>query len=102
MAYAFTIFVTMWRRASLSDGVDVRTAAGPLGHRNAATTLNVYAHVLAETDRDAARQPGVIFSDALARSDALGFDYPWWAALSSERFTRSTTSGVAPSPTSSW
>jgi integrase len=28
----------------LSAGVDVRTVAGRLGHRNAATTLNVYAH----------------------------------------------------------
>jgi integrase len=54
----------------LSNGVDVRTVAGRLGHRNAATTLNVYAHSLAETDRDAARQLGAVFSDALARSDA--------------------------------
>jgi integrase len=52
----------------LSDGVDVRTVAGRLGHRNAATTLNVYAHFLAETDRDAARQLGAIFTNALARS----------------------------------
>jgi integrase len=38
----------------LSAGVDVRTVAGRLGHRNASTTLNVYAHFLAESDRDAA------------------------------------------------
>lgn len=30
----------------LAAGVDVRTVAGRLGHRNAATTLNVYAHFL--------------------------------------------------------
>ena len=38
----------------LSAGVDVRTVAGRLGHRNAATTLNVYAHFLAQADRGAA------------------------------------------------
>lgn len=38
----------------LSAGVDVRTVAGRLGHRNAATTLNVYAHFLAQSDREAA------------------------------------------------
>ena len=38
----------------LSAGVDVRTVAGRLGHRNAATTLNVYAHFLERTDRAAA------------------------------------------------
>ena len=38
----------------LAAGVDVRTVAGRLGHRNAATTLNVYAHFLPEADRRAA------------------------------------------------
>jgi integrase len=38
----------------LSSGVDVRTVAGRLGHRNAATTLNVYSHFLVEADREAA------------------------------------------------
>ena len=38
----------------LSAGVDVRTVAGRLGHRNAATTLNVYAHFLEQSDRAAA------------------------------------------------
>ena len=32
----------------------MRTVAGRLGHRNAATTLNVYAHFLEQTDRAAA------------------------------------------------
>jgi integrase len=35
-------------------GVDVRTVAGRLGHRNAATTLNVYSHFVPEADREAA------------------------------------------------
>jgi integrase len=38
----------------LASGVDVRTVAGRLGHRNPATTLNVYSHFLEEADRDAA------------------------------------------------
>jgi integrase len=38
----------------LASGVDVRTVAGRLGHRNAATTLNVYSHFLTEPDREAA------------------------------------------------
>jgi integrase len=35
----------------LGAGVDVRTVAGRLGHRNAATTLNVCSHFLPEADR---------------------------------------------------
>ncbi len=38
----------------LSAGGDVRTVAGRLGHRNAATTLNVYSHFVPEADREAA------------------------------------------------
>ena len=49
----------------LSAGTDVRTVAGRLGHRNAATTLNVYSHFLAESDRDAANVLGRIFDDAV-------------------------------------
>ena len=49
----------------LSAGVDVRTVAGRLGHRNAATTLNVYSHFLVESDREAADVLGRIFDDAI-------------------------------------
>ena len=38
----------------LAAGVPVRTVSGRLGHANAATTLNVYAHFLQASDRDAA------------------------------------------------
>ena len=38
----------------LSAGVPVRTVAGRLGHANAATTLNIYAHVLDSSDEQAA------------------------------------------------
>jgi integrase len=42
----------------LSAGVDVRTVAGRLGHRNAATTLNVYSHFVPESDQQAAEIVG--------------------------------------------
>jgi integrase len=38
----------------LASGIDVRTVAGRLGHRNPATTLNVYAHFVPEADEEAA------------------------------------------------
>jgi integrase len=47
----------------LSAGVDVRTVAGRLGHRNAATTLNVYAHFVEQTDREAADIMGGVLRD---------------------------------------
>ena len=50
----------------LSAGVDVRTVAGRLGHRNAATTLNVYAHFLQQADRVAADVIGNIITNGRA------------------------------------
>jgi integrase len=38
----------------LAAGIPVRTVSGRLGHANAATTLNVYAHFLDASDRQAA------------------------------------------------
>ena len=38
----------------LANGVDVRTVAGRLGHKNPNVTLNVYAAFLPEADREAA------------------------------------------------
>jgi integrase len=52
----------------LTAGVDVRTVAGRLGHRNASTTLNVYSHFLEPADRDAADALGRIFDTATAAS----------------------------------
>lgn len=49
----------------LAAGVDVRTVAGRLGHRNAATTLNVYSHFLPEADRKAAALLGRLFDAAV-------------------------------------
>jgi len=51
----------------LAAGIDARTVAGRLGHRNAATTLNVYAHVLEHADRHAADVIGAILPERAAR-----------------------------------
>jgi integrase len=48
----------------LGAGIPVRTVSGRLGHANAATTLGVYAHFLAESDREAA----AVIGDLLDRS----------------------------------
>jgi len=40
----------------LVAGIPVRTVSGRLGHANAATTLGVYAHFVAQSDRDAAEK----------------------------------------------
>jgi len=50
--------------AGATAGVDVRTVAGRLGHRNPSTTLNVYSHFVPETDQEAADALGRIFEDA--------------------------------------
>jgi integrase len=44
----------------LAAGVPVRTVSGRLGHANAMTTLNVYAHALEESDERAAQVIGEI------------------------------------------
>ena len=56
----------------LASGVDVRTVAGRLGHRNTSTTLNVYSHFLAETDRCAADILGQLFNDAVDGANKIG------------------------------
>jgi integrase len=53
----------------LVAGIDVRTVAGRLGHRNASTTLNVYAHFVPGSDRTAADALGQILSSATAARD---------------------------------
>ena len=49
----------------LASGIDVRTVAGRLGHRNPATTLNVYAHFVPEADEEAASA----LSEVLRKAD---------------------------------
>jgi integrase len=50
----------------LAAGVPVRTVSGRLGHANAATTLNVYAHFLEASDRDAADVIGGLLDGEVA------------------------------------
>jgi integrase len=47
----------------LAAGVPVKTVAGRLGHANAATTLNVYAHALESSDAEAAHLLGSILKE---------------------------------------
>lgn len=49
----------------LASGIDVRTVAGRLGHRNPATTLNVYSHFVPEADQEAANALGKLFGEAM-------------------------------------
>ncbi len=53
----------------LASGIDVRTVAGRLGHRNPATTLNVYAHFVPEADQQAAEALGQLFGQALEAAE---------------------------------
>lgn len=53
----------------LGAGIPVRTVSGRLGHANAATTLGVYAHFLAESDREAANALGDLLD--LSSADGL-------------------------------
>lgn len=56
----------------LSAGVDVRTVAGRLGHRNPSTTLNVYSHFVPQSDQQAAAALGQIFDDAMVLNKEAG------------------------------
>jgi integrase len=49
----------------LKAGVPVKNVSKRLGHRDAATTLNVYAQFLEETDRESA----AVMGQVLARPD---------------------------------
>jgi integrase len=46
----------------LGAGVPVRTVSGRLGHANAATTLDVYAHFIEESDKEAADKLGALLT----------------------------------------
>ena len=48
----------------LAAGVDVRTVAGRLGHRNASTTLNVYSHFLEQADEQAAHVLAMLLDES--------------------------------------
>ena len=48
--------------ALLTAGVPIKSVSSRLGHANASTTLNVYAHALEATDREAADLVGKVYS----------------------------------------
>ena len=48
--------------ALLTAGVPIKSVSSRLGHANASTTLNVYAHALESTDREAADLVGKMYS----------------------------------------
>jgi integrase len=50
----------------VANGVDIKTVQGRMGHAKVSTTLDMYAHVVAEKDRDAADLIGDILSGASA------------------------------------
>ena len=54
----------------LASGIDVRTVAGRLGHRNPATTLNVYAHFVPEADEEAASALAGVLRTARRATDS--------------------------------
>jgi integrase len=54
----------------LASGIDVRTVAGRLGHRNPAATLNVYSHFVPEADDHAAEALGQLFGEAMEAADS--------------------------------
>jgi integrase len=47
----------------LTNGTDVRTVSGRLGHADASTTLNIYAHFLEGADTKAAEHLGSLLDD---------------------------------------
>ena len=50
---------------ALQNGVDVKTVSGMLGHFSAGFTLDTYAHVTTESQRQAAKTMGSLLSDSL-------------------------------------
>lgn len=50
--------------AALQNGVDIKTVSGMLGHYSAGFTLDTYAHVTTQAQREAAKTMGSVLSGA--------------------------------------
>ena len=50
----------------LDAGVNLRVISARLGHTNAAFTLSVYSHLMADSDRDAAEKLGTVLNGSVA------------------------------------
>jgi integrase len=53
----------------LSNGTDIRTVSGRLGHADASTTLNIYAHFMKQADREAAALLGDLLQSTNSKAD---------------------------------
>ena len=73
----------------LTNGVDVRTVAGRLGHANPSTTLNIYAAFLPAADREAAN-----IMERVHAAPAAAEPPPAAAAVRSLRPERAARSGT--------
>lgn len=60
----------------LSAGIDIRTVSGRLGHANASTTLDFYAHFLPAADERAAAALAIV----LQRPTGIGRSRPEWTS----------------------
>lgn len=49
---------------ALQNGVDIKTVSGMLGHYSAGFTLDTYAHVTTQAQREAAKTVGSVLSGA--------------------------------------
>ena len=59
--YQYHAFATV----ALQNGVDIKTVSGMLGHYSAGFTLDTYAHVTTQAQRQAADTMANILSDAV-------------------------------------
>ena len=61
----FSRHETYVRNRSPANGVDIKTVSGMLGHYSAGFTLDTYAHVTTQAQRQAANTMGNILSAAV-------------------------------------
>ncbi len=88
--------------AAIASGADIRTVAGRLGHAQASTTLNIYAHTLEQRDRELADKLGsaVLGTNALPSALVLQTGsglFPGSRRLSSSRRREELGCWVPPS-----
>jgi integrase len=71
---------------AIGDGVDVRTVAGRLGHKDPSVTLRVYSHALEARDRDLASMLGkLVLGGPKEGQQAGSADHPAPAELERAR-----------------
>jgi Phage integrase family len=73
----------------LRSGVPVKNVSRRIGHRDAATTLNVYAHALEDVDREAADAVGGLLRSPARTSNRTTS----WPACRAVRISSNTSCG---------